>query len=81
MIKASTSTAEDPEFVSRLRRDFSGVESYQLFKNWHSSGYPARRLEFIRSVLGLVCPVSVYCDWVRWTVWSATSISVWQHII
>ena len=32
------------------------------------------------SVLGLVGPVSVYCDWVRWKVWSATSISVWQHI-
>ena len=32
------------------------------------------------SVLGLVGPVSVYCDWVRWKVWSATSISVWQHV-
>ena len=31
-------------------------------------------------MLGLVGPVSVYCDWVRWKVWSATSISVWQHI-
>ena len=29
------------------------------------------------SVLGLVGPVSVYCDWVRWKVWSAASISVW----
>ena len=32
------------------------------------------------SVLGLVGPVSVYCDWVRWKVWSATSISVWHHV-
>ena len=24
-------------------------------------------------------PVSVYCDWVRWKVWPATSTSVWQH--
>ena len=32
------------------------------------------------SALGLVGPVSVYCDWVRWKVGSATSISVWQHI-
>ena len=32
------------------------------------------------SVLGLVCPVSVCCDWVRWKVWSATSVSVWQHV-
>ena len=76
VVKASASRAEDPGFESRLRRDFSGVESYQwlaycpsfflyvrptfvsvcilscqlsllLFswlKNWHSSGYPARRL-------------------------------------
>ena len=34
----------------------------------------------IGSVLGLVGPVSVYCDSVRWKVWSATSISVWQHV-
>ena len=31
-------------------------------------------------MLGLVGPVSVYCDWVRWKVGSATSISVWQHV-
>ena len=24
--------------------------------------------------------MSVYCDWVRWKVWSATFISVWQHV-
>ena len=30
--------------------------------------------------LGLVGPVSVYCDWVRWKVGSATSISVWKHV-
>ena len=43
VVKASASRAGDPEFKSRLRRDFSGVESYQWLKNWHSSGYPARR--------------------------------------
>ena len=42
--KESASRAEDPGFESRLRRDFFGVESYQWLKNWHSSGYPARRL-------------------------------------
>ena len=42
--KASASRAEDPGFESRLRRDFWGVKSYQWHKNWHSSGYPARRL-------------------------------------
>ena len=29
VVKASASRAEDPGFDSRLRRDFSGVESYQ----------------------------------------------------
>ena len=29
VVKASASRAEDPWFESRLRRDFSGVESYQ----------------------------------------------------
>ena len=32
------------------------------------------------SVLGLVVPVSVYCDWVRYKVGSAVSVSVWQHV-
>ena len=44
VVKASASRAKDPGFESRLRRDFFGVESYQWLKNWHSSGYPARRL-------------------------------------
>ena len=44
VVKASALRAEDPGFESRLRRDFFGVESYQWLKNWHSSGYPARRL-------------------------------------
>ena len=44
VVKASASRAEGPGFESRLRRDVFGVESYQLLKNWHSSGYPARRL-------------------------------------
>ena len=34
----------------------------------------------IGSVLGLVGTVSAYFDWVRWKAWSATSISVWQHV-
>ena len=32
------------------------------------------------SGLGLVGPVSIYCDWVRLNVWSATSVSMWQHV-
>ena len=45
--KASASRTEDPGFESRLRRKFFGVESYQWLKNWHSSGYPARRLALL----------------------------------
>ena len=41
---------------------------------------PCQAPGVIGSVLGLVGPVSVYCDWVRWKVGSATSISVWQHV-
>ena len=41
---------------------------------------PCQAPGVIWSVLGLVGPVSVYCDWVRWKVWSPTFISVWQHV-
>ena len=44
VVKASAPRAEDPGFEFRLHRDFSGVESYQWLKKWHSSGYSARRL-------------------------------------
>ena len=41
---------------------------------------PCQAHGVIGSVLGLVGPVSVYCDWVRWKVGSAASISVWQYV-
>ena len=44
VVKASTSRAEDPGFESRLRRDFSGSSHTSDLKNWHSRGYPTRRL-------------------------------------
>ena len=44
VVKASALRAEVPGFESCLRQDFSRVESYQRLQNWHSSGYPARRL-------------------------------------
>ena len=78
VVKASTSRAEGPGFESRFRWDFFGVESHQWLKNWQ--WLPCKAPGAIRSVLGLVGPVSVYCDWMRWKVWSATSISLWQHI-
>ena len=72
----SASRVEDPWFESHSRLDFSGIESNQWLKNWHSSGYPGG----IGSVLRLVGPVSVYYEWVRCKVWSATYISVWQYV-
>ena len=41
---APASTAEDHGFECRLRRNFSGVKSYQWLKTWHSNSYPASRL-------------------------------------
>ena len=56
--------AEDPGFESRLRRDFSGSSHTSDSK----IGTPVATLPGagrIGSALGLVGPVSVYCDWVR----------------
>ena len=41
---------------------------------------PCQAPGIIGSVVGLVGLVSVYCDRVRWKVWSVTSTSVWQHV-
>ena len=41
---------------------------------------PCQAPGIIGSALGLAGLVSVYCNWVRCKVCSATSISVWQHI-
>ena len=42
VVKASR--VENPEFVSRWRRDFPGSSHTSDLKKWHSSGSPARRL-------------------------------------
>ena len=78
--KASASRAEDPGFESCWRRDFFGVESYQWLTKLALQWLPCQVPGVIGSVLGLVDLVSVYRDWVRWKVWSATFISVWQHV-
>ena len=59
---------------------FFGVESYHWLKKMALQGLPCQAPGIIGSVLGLVDPVSVYCDWVRWKVGSTASISMWQHI-
>ena len=65
VVKASDWRVEDPGFESHLRRDFSRSSHTSDLKNWLSSGYPARRLALEGSALGLVGPVSVYCNWVK----------------
>ena len=64
VVKASASGTEDPGFESHLRRDFSGsTDTSDL-----NIGTPVATFQapgIIGSALGLVGPVSVYCDWVR----------------
>ena len=45
-VKASASRAADPGFDSRLLRTFFPGRVIHSDINWHSSGYPARRLAF-----------------------------------
>ena len=78
--KASTSRVADPWFDSCfVRGDFSGLShtcDSKVVLQW----LPCQAPVVTGSALRLVGPVSVYCDWVRWKVWSAAFISVWQHV-
>ena len=78
--KASASRGEDPRFESRLRRDFFWGRVIPVTSKLALQWLPCQAPGVIGSALGLVGPVSVYCDWVRWKVGSAASISVLQHI-
>ena len=61
-------------------RFFRGRVIPVTFKKMALQWLPCQALGVIGSVLGLVGPVSVYGDWVRWKVRSATSISSWQQV-
>ena len=64
VVKASTSGVEDPGFESCLRWDFSGsshTSDFKLALQWP----PCQAPGIIGSSLGLVGPVSIYCDWMR----------------
>ena len=65
VVKASTSRAEK-RFESRLRRDFSGSSLTSDLKKMAPQWLPCQAPGIIGSALGLVGPVSVYCDCVRW---------------
>ena len=68
VVQASASRAEDPGFESRMRWDFSGLSHTSDLKKLTLQWLPCQAPGVIGSVLGLVGPVSVYCDRVRWKV-------------
>ena len=63
VVKASASRAEDPLAPGFYRGRVVPVTS-NLALQW----LPCQAPGVIGSVLGLVGPASVYCDWVRWKV-------------
>ena len=63
VVKASALRAEDPGFESR---DFSGSSHISGLKKLVLQWLPCRAPGVVGSVLGLVGPVSVYCEWMRW---------------
>ena len=68
VINASTARAEDLGIESRLHWDFSGSSHTSDIKNGTLVAIPCQAPGVIGSALGLVGPVSVYCDRVRWKV-------------
>ena len=59
--------ASDPGLIPALDVGIIPARLMQL-RNWFSSGCPCPAAWFNGPVLRLICPVSVYCDWVRWKV-------------
>ena len=68
VVKASASRAEDPGFESRLRPGFFRGRVIPVTSELALEWLPCQAPGVIGSVLGLVGPVSVYCDCVRWKV-------------
>ena len=65
VVKASASRAEDPGFESRLSRDFFRGRVIPVTSKLALQWLPCQAPGDTGSALGLVGPVSVYCDWVR----------------
>ena len=61
VVKASAPRAEDPGFDSRLHGRIFQVDSLKLALHW----LPCQAPGVIGSALGVVGPVSVFCDRVR----------------
>ena len=65
VVKASASRAEDPGFESRLSWDFFRGRVIPVTQKLALQWLPCQAHGVIGSVVGLVGPVSVYCDRVR----------------
>ena len=75
-IEAVTYAKISPKMVNP--RDIAGERRRRRKRRTLVATLPAPGVG-MGSEMGLVVLVSVYCDWVRQQVRSATSISVWQH--
>ena len=64
VVKASTSTEEDPGFDSSLRRGIFPSRLISVTEKMVLRWLPCQAPGVLGSALGLVGPVSVYCDWV-----------------
>ena len=67
VVKASALRAADPGFKSCLHRgNFTGLSHTGDLKNGRFSVcLPCQVPGILGSAMGLIGPVSVYCDWVR----------------
>ena len=79
-VKASAWRAEDPGFESRLRQDFSDSSHTSDSKNWYSTVATLPGTWWYRVSTG-TDQSSISILWLgEVKVWSAASISVWQHV-
>ena len=65
VVKASASRAEGPGFESRFAPGFFRGRVIPVTSKLALQWLPCQAPGVIGSALGLVGPVSVYCDWVR----------------
>ena len=78
-LRVDTRETQHPGSIPAGARIFSG-SSHTIDLKIGTPVLPCQAPGIIGSVLGLVGPVSVYCDRVKWKVSSSTSASVWQHV-
>ena len=78
VVKASASRAEDLVFDPAGDGIFP-CQVIPVTQKLAIQWLPCQAPGVIGSALELVSPVSVYCDWVRWKVFAA-STSVWQRV-